>query len=72
MTPSEFRAALARLSLSQSAFARLLQALARSSASQLRSVQRWADETRTEPVPEPVAALLHVMERQPQAWRDAA
>ena len=52
MTPSDFRAALADLGLTQTGFARL--ALVDS-----RTVRRWCDGTRA--VPGPVVALLGMM-----------
>jgi DNA-binding transcriptional regulator YiaG len=52
MTPDQFRAFLADLSLSQAGFARLAMVDA-------RTVRRWCDGTRA--VPGPVVALLRVM-----------
>jgi DNA-binding transcriptional regulator YiaG len=52
MTPSDFRATLADLGLSQAGFARLALVDA-------RTVRRWCDGTRA--VPGPVVALLRVM-----------
>jgi hypothetical protein len=42
MTPTDFRAALAALGLTQAAFARLLTAHGHPSAHVARSVRRWA------------------------------
>ena len=55
MTPSDFRAALADLQLSQAGFARLAMVDA-------RTVRRWCDGTRA--VPGPVVALLGMMDKQ--------
>jgi hypothetical protein len=52
MTPDQFRAALADLSLSHSGFARMAMVDA-------RTVRRWCDGTRA--VPGPVVALLRMM-----------
>jgi DNA-binding transcriptional regulator YiaG len=55
MTPSDFRAALADLGLSQAGFARFAMVDA-------RTVRRWCDGTRA--VPGPVVALLGMMDKQ--------
>jgi DNA-binding transcriptional regulator YiaG len=55
MTPSDFRAVLADLSLSHAGFARLAMVDA-------RTVRRWCDGTRA--VPGPVVALLGMMDKQ--------
>jgi DNA-binding transcriptional regulator YiaG len=55
MTPDQFRAVLADLSLSQVGFARLAMVDA-------RTVRRWCDGTRA--VPGPVVALLGMMARK--------
>ena len=57
MTPSDFRAALADLQLSQAGFARLAMVDA-------RTVRRWCDGTRA--VPGPVVALLGMMTKGEQ------
>ncbi len=54
MTPDQFRAALADLRYSQTAFARLAMVDA-------RTVRRWCDGTRA--VPGPVVALLRIMNK---------
>jgi DNA-binding transcriptional regulator YiaG len=61
MTPAEFRAALSRLGLSQSGFARRVAALG-GEPLPLRTVQAWALGER-EPPPV-VPALLVLMERE--------
>ena len=60
MTPSDFRAALANLGLSQAGFARIALVDA-------RTVRRWCDGTRA--VPGPVVALLTFMrDNSTQGW----
>ena len=60
MTPSDFRAALADLGLSQAGFARIALVDA-------RTVRRWCDGTRA--VPGPVVALLRFMrDNSTQGW----
>jgi DNA-binding transcriptional regulator YiaG len=63
MTPDEFRAALARLGLTQSGAARLLGVDA-------RTVRKWACDERG--VPEPVRRLLWLCERHPAVVADLA
>ena len=74
MTPTEFRAALARMDLSQSDFARVLQRLgdARPWPTVLRTVQELASKDRIVAMPWSVVALLRLMERAPRGWQDAA
>ena len=64
MTPADFRAALARLELSQSEFARRLATLGdeRPYATRLRTVQALASGNRGT-LPWAVAALVTLMER---------
>ncbi len=59
MTSDEFRAALALLGLSQSAFARLLVELGDVAGDKERTVQRWA--TGQQDIPGPILALLKVL-----------
>ena len=59
MTADEFRAALALLGLSQSAFARLLVELGDAAGDKERTVQRWA--TGQQDIPGPIMVLLKVL-----------
>ncbi len=59
MTSDEFRAALAMLGLSQSAFARLLLELGDVAGDKERTVQRWA--TGQQDIPGPILVLLKVL-----------
>jgi len=59
MTSDEFRAALALLGLSQSAFARLLVDLGDAAGDKERTVQRWA--TGQQDIPGPILVLLKVL-----------
>jgi DNA-binding transcriptional regulator YiaG len=61
MTPDQFRAALADLGLSQTAFARLAMVDA-------RTVRRWCDGARA--VPGPVVALLALLSAHAAFMRD--
>jgi DNA-binding transcriptional regulator YiaG len=60
MTPSDFRATLADLGLSQAGFARMAMVDA-------RTVRRWCDGTRA--VPGPVVALLRIL-MVTDEWRE--
>ena len=62
MTPSDFRAALADLGLSQAGFARIAQV-------NPRTVRRWGDGTRA--VPGPVVALMKMMAQHKQTLEKA-
>jgi DNA-binding transcriptional regulator YiaG len=65
MTPTQFRAAIARLGLTQSSLARLLSELGDPADPKtiLRRVQRWA--TGDHSVPGEVVALLTLLHRHP-------
>ena|ERR1035437_881886 len=71
MTAADFRATLARLGLSQSALARVLQSLGddRPWGTILRTVHELARADRSVPMPWSVVALLVLMKRSPEAWR---
>lgn len=71
MTAADFRSTLARLHLSQSAFARVLQSLGddRPWQTVLRCVHELARLDRAVPMPWAVVVLLVLMERAPDAWR---
>ena len=59
MTADEFRAALALLGLSQSAFARFLVEMGDAAGDKERTVQRWA--TGQQDIPGPILVLLKVL-----------
>ena len=59
MTSYEFRAALALLGLSQSAFARFLVEMGDAAGDKERTVQRWA--TGQQDIPGPILVLLKVL-----------
>jgi hypothetical protein len=64
--PSDFRAALSRLGLSQRAFARVLADLA-GREPQYRTIERWGVDR--DP-PDAAWALVALMERAPGGWRE--